>query len=425
MSKRAFGYAVTALLLVAGLIAAFMTMQAPPARQPAPPKPVRVYWADSTELDMADPAANLVWQQAKRELAGFGVGDKELANGYAVDLTIDPETQAKARRILDETLAGQPENLRTALVAVDPKTGRVVAYSGYSTRKPDVDFAASWQNTGGAFLPFVLVGLLKHKDRPLANHVYDGTSGRRFGSVLITNPPGPDCGRLCPVATAMKDDVYTVFADIAFNELGSQAVVNAAVASGMPDRIGDAGERLDGQLELGIALGGGKYVARPLDMAGAYATFAAGGVKHIPHLVAKVRNPENNTTVYDDAASAPPRPAYDTDDKKNFRTARTVTETLLPAGPPCAGNRPCAGKPGTHTCAKTEKTGTGDACATWMVGYTPQISTAVWVGSADSSALKDSAGNPLTGKGMAGKAWQVFMDDYLTGKPVEQFPPLS
>ncbi|WP_143230758.1 hypothetical protein [Actinosynnema sp. ALI-1.44] len=60
---------------------------------------------------------------------------------------------------------------------------------------------------------------------------------------------------------------------------------------------------------------------------------------------------------------------------------------------------------------------------TWMVGYTPQISTAVWVGSNDNSALKDSGGTVLTGKSAAGKAWQTFMNDYLKDKPVEQFPP--
>nr|CTQ95849.1 Multimodular transpeptidase-transglycosylase (EC 2.4.1.129) (EC 3.4.-.-) [Kibdelosporangium sp. MJ126-NF4] len=443
MKKRTLVY--VAMALIAGLVVAYVVMNKPePSAQPVPepPKPVKVFWADGTALNMADPADNLVWLQAKRELASAGFGDEQLASGYVVELTIDPKAQRAANRILKETLAGQPENLRTALVAVAPKTGRVIAYSGYHERKPDVDFAASWQNPGHTFTPFVLLAMLqKDSTRRPDTETFDGRSGRAFGGAIVNNPPGVDCGAQCTVATAMKDSVNVVFTDIAFNMVGLRAVAQAAVDAGIPTNIGEKsvpleGSPPDGGLDLNIANGGGRYVARPLDMAGAYATFAADGTKHTPHLVAKMKSIEDGSVVndgvlvYDGDQTWSGKPALDTtDEAKNAKIARTVTETLLPAGVPCADNRPCASKAGIHGCPEKRSvsanavTTRDDSCATWMVGYAPQLSTAVWVGSEDQSALKDKAGKVLGGKDLAGAAWQAFMNDYLTGKPVEQFPP--
>jgi membrane peptidoglycan carboxypeptidase len=57
-----------------------------------------------------------------------------------------------------------------------------------------------------------------------------------------------------------------------------------------------------------------------------------------------------------------------------------------------------------------------------MAGYTPQVSAAVWLGTDNGSALRDTAGAVLDST-LPAQAWQKFMDEYLKGKPVEQFPP--
>lgn len=129
--------------------------------------------------------------------------------------------------------------------------------------------------------------------------------------------------------------------------------------------------------------------------------------------------------VFDGDAKASYGPAFDADAGRSAKIARAVTETLLVAGLPCADNRPCASKPGTLGCAPTSKSSKDDVCTTWMAGYTPQVSAAVWVGSENLSALKDKESKPLTGKTVAGAVWQGFMAAYLAGTPVEQFPPLA
>ena len=57
----------------------------------------------------------------------------------------------------------------------------------------------------------------------------------------------------------------------------------------------------------------------------------------------------------------------------------------------------------------------------WMVGYTPQVSAAVWVGSGDSThAIVSASGGPEYGRDLPGRAWKAFMDTYLAGQPEEE-----
>ena len=80
-----------------------------------------------------------------------------------------------------------------------------------------------------------------------------------------------------------------------------------------------------------------------------------------------------------------------------------------------------------------EKTGTwelgdkttrnGDA---WMIGYTPQLATAVWVGNVkDRKAIKYKDGRDISGARMPGDIFQRFMNDALKGKDKEEFPPAA
>src|SRR6185312_10062275 len=112
----------------------------------------------------------------------------------------------------------------------------------------------------------------------------------------------------------------------------------------------------------------------------------ANGTKRTPHLVAKVTDPnDNNKVVIDpDSTNSGGEAAFSKNDpEENAKIARNVTESLIPVVAnnnklKCADGRVCAGKTGTHGCAEiANKTRKSDNCAAWMVGYTPQISSAV------------------------------------------------
>ncbi len=57
-----------------------------------------------------------------------------------------------------------------------------------------------------------------------------------------------------------------------------------------------------------------------------------------------------------------------------------------------------------------------------MVGYTPSLSTAVWVGTTDGQALENSSGAMIYGSGLPSDIWKDTMDGALEGTDVEKFP---
>ena len=86
-----------------------------------------------------------------------------------------------------------------------------------------------------------------------------------------------------------------------------------------------------------------------------------------------------------------------------------------------SGGRPSAAKTGTEGIETGKhKGGNSDA---WMVGYTPQVSTAVWVGSGNSTTpIYNSYGAPSTAATCPGATWKMFMDTWLAGKPAQPLP---
>jgi membrane peptidoglycan carboxypeptidase len=85
---------------------------------------------------------------------------------------------------------------------------------------------------------------------------------------------------------------------------------------------------------------------------------------------------------------------------------------------PLADGRPSAAKTGTEGIQTGPNSGQNSDA--WMVGYTPQVSAAVWVGSGNSTAaIKDAYGQPEYGRDLPGRTWQLFMDSYLAGAPQE------
>ncbi|HEY7151204.1 MAG TPA: penicillin-binding transpeptidase domain-containing protein, partial [Solirubrobacterales bacterium] len=158
-------------------------------------------------------------------------------------------------------------------------------------------------------------------------------------------------------------------------------------------------------------IGGLRIGVTPLEQADAYATFANGGVHHSATAISKIVFPNGDTETPGEESSA--RAFSDgvasemTDILKGVITSGTGT----PANIGC----PAAGKTGT-----TE--GESDA---WFVGYTPRISTAVWVGHPESRATT-GFGGPT-----AGPIWQSYMSAARGGycgdfpQPQNPFEPSS
>src|SRR5262249_60060833 len=127
----------------------------------------------------------------------------------------------------------------------------------------------------------------------------------------------------------------------------------------------------------GLAIGLGAYEVRTLDMAGAYASFASQGTRHNPYFVQEYIGADNQSRYKHIDKEAQ---AFDPQDREhNSQLACNVTDSLVdvPAYSkfPLADGRASAAKTGT-----AQRGSTGENANTWTVGFTPAISTAVWVG---------------------------------------------
>jgi membrane peptidoglycan carboxypeptidase len=159
-------------------------------------------------------------------------------------------------------------------------------------------------------------------------------------------------------------------------------------------------------------IGIGAYEVRPIDQAVGFSVFAAGGQLHQPYFVQKVLDGAGKVLYQHKDVH---RQVLDP------KVANDVTYAMKPiaswSNDPLAGGRPSAAKTGTQQFGKTE-----DNSDAWMVGFTPQISAAVWVGTDKLSPIRNAADRPIYGAGLPGQTWRAFLDRWLADKPVQPLP---
>ncbi|MEE2032642.1 transglycosylase domain-containing protein [Rhodococcus chondri] len=355
----------------------------------------------------------LIRSQVLRELSAEGISEQVLnTEGLQITTTIDPKAQQAAIDAARSNLEGEPEELRTAVVSVDPRSGAVRAYYG-GEDGAGFDYAQAPLQTGSAFKVFGLVAALKEGIG--LNARFDSTP-LTIGNLEINNVEGESCGT-CTIAEAFKRSLNTSLYRLMMSmENGPQKIAQAAHEAGIPKEIpGIEGTTLtesNGIPEGGIVLG--QYPARVIDMASAYATLAASGTFHKPYFLQKVVTRDG--VVLFERPPSPGEPRIDP------AVADNATQAMLPIaaysrGHALAGGRPSAAKTGT-----TQLGDTGLNKDAWMVGYTPSLSTAVWIGTPDAGPITNLWGGSIYGSSLPADIWKDTMDGALTGTEVESFP---
>lgn len=360
----------------------------------------------------------LIERQVMRELTDiFNVNEQQLnTEGLQITTTIDPKAQKAAEEAAAETLDGQDPDMRTAVVSIDPKTGGVKAYYG-GTDAQGFDFAQAGLPTGSSFKVFALVAALQ-QGMGLGFNV--DSSPVELNGVKITNVEGGGCGT-CNIAEALKRSLNTSYYRLMLKlKNGPQDVADAAHAAGIAESFPGVENTLSedgkgGPPYNGIVLG--QYQSRVIDMASAYATLANSGVYHKPHFVEKVVN-SSGRVLYD---------ASEQDGQGEQRIDKAVADNVTAAMQPIAGysnNHNLAGGRASAAKTGTNQLGdTGDNRDAWMVGYTPSLSTAVWVGTTEGvKPLQNSNGGPVYGSGLPSDIWKATMDGALDGTDNETFP---
>lgn len=360
----------------------------------------------------------LIERQVTKELLELFNIDEQTLNtqGLQVTTTIDPQAQQAAEKAVAKYLDGQDPDMRAAVVSIDPRNGSVRAYYGGSNAQ-GFDFAQAGLQTGSSFKVFALVAAL---EQGIGLGYQIDSSPLTVDGIKITNVEGEGCGT-CNLAQALKMSLNTSYYRLMLKlKGGPQAVADAAHRAGVAESFPGVAHTLseDGQggpPNNGIVLG--QYQTRVIDMASAYATLAASGIYHQPHFVQKVVNSEGQ--VLFDAATR--------DDSGEQRIPKAVADNVTAAMVPIpgysrghnlAGGRPAAAKTGT-----TQLGDTSDNKDAWMVGYTPSLATAVWVGTVKGDKpLETASGGAVYGSGLPSDIWKATMDGALKGTDNESFP---
>ena len=156
--------------------------------------------------------------------------------------------------------------------------------------------------------------------------------------------------------------------------------------------------------DLSLALG--SYEVLPMELCGAYVTFAAGGTYEEPSLITSIVGPDGKDVPLD-----PPVPPRRVLDPAEAYVTTSLLTSVIDHGTGAAAKRlgrPLAGKTGTSNLSKD----------TWFAGYSTDLAAVVWVGYDDGKSL----GASETGASAALPAWLAFMKEAGEHRPASEFP---
>jgi penicillin-binding protein 1A len=319
--------------------------------------------------------------------------------GYTIETTLDP-------KVFDATVAavqrqlGEQDDPVTAVATVAPGDGAIRSlFGGLDFSKTQFDMSSvAGRQTGSAFKPFVYLTALREGIDPRTT--FDGTSGRVvpcYRKEPVNNYAGEDAGGQITVDEAMVMSVNVVFAELGC-KVGAKDVLQTAFDDGIP-KDADTGR---GAIFLGGLDGKG---VNALEMASAFATFAAKGRYAEPYAIARIKNAGGKVVYKHEVKSRQVFTAEQVGVLNNPLQAVVQRGT----GRAAAIGRPVAGKTGT----------TQDNVDAWFVGYTPHLATGVWVGYPEGNTrpMRNVHGRAVTGGSFPAAIFGEVMRKALEGVP--------
>src|SRR5215216_6530983 len=285
--------------------------------------------------------------------------------GMKVYTTIDLDKQEKARATIADHLGGVGPS--SAIVTLNPRNGYIEAMaSSGDYGQSNFNLAAQGhRRPGSTFKVMALMTALRRGVDPDATHYVSKSptyvDDPVYGKFDIRTYGGVGAGDLSLRQATLKSD-NSVYIQLAM-DLGPDEVKQTARDMGITSTLkGYPAETLGG-LENGVS---------PLEMATAYSSIASGGYRLRPTAITKIVFPDGRVEKGD---TLPPR----------FRVKKTrIFEDGVAAEATQILEQNIIGGTGTHAtigCPAAGKTGTtDDNTDAWFVGFTPHLTTAVWMG---------------------------------------------
>jgi len=349
----------------------------------------------------AAPAEAYFVRAVRRELERHSLAPEDLRSGSAIFTTLDARLQraadAEVREAVRRLDAGKSRRrgAQIAVVAIDPANGAVRALvGGRDYLKSQLDRATQVRRpVGSLFKPFVYLAAISDPDLGLtAASIVADEPIVQAASLGGWSPQNYDQRFRGPVTVrhALEESLNVpavrVAQEVGFDRLAAFGEALAIGRSGLP-RV------------PAIALGA--FDASLLDVATSYTIFADGGEEVAPRFVEAVEAPSGAPVLRTSRAAtrvADPAPTY---------VVHTMLEGVFERGT-ASGARAL----GVRDVGVAGKTGTTDDYRdAWLVGYTPSLVLAVWVGFDDDRPLAGSAAQ------IALPIWAAVMRHALAGLP--------
>ncbi len=317
----------------------------------------------------------------------------QVEQSIVVETTIDPKLQSVAEAAVIDELAAKSVKFNVsqgALVAMtsDGAVRAMVGGRNYSESQYNRAVTARRQ-PGSAFKPFVYLTAIEagltpetiRQDAPLNVKGWspENYSKEYFGPVTLTQ------------ALAMSLNTVAVRVGL---EVGPKNVVRTA------HRLG-----ISSKLEPNASIALGTSEVSMLELVGAYAPFANGGLSVSPHVVTRIRTLDGKV-LYQRQGDEPNQVI----EPRNVAAMNQMMEQTLISGTARKAEIPgwqAAGKTGTSQ----------DFRDAWFIGYTANLVTGVWLGNDDNSPTKHA-----TGGGLPVEVWTRFMRTAHQGVPVAYLP---
>lgn len=322
--------------------------------------------------------------------------------GMRVQTTVDLNMQRTAeqtvkdwhQRLYNQGLYRDFEQGQLALAAVDPRTHFVKAIvGGYDYNVSQFNRATqARRQPGSSFKPFVYYTAFASGNYGPESPINDSPVKYPDGDgYYVPQNYGGSFSGTVSIRKAIEVSLNIPAVKIG-QAVGLNKVVEVCRILGIESPIDPV-----------ISLPLGSVDLTPLEMAGAYATFASNGWRSETTLIAQVTDSQGNVLLDN---TPKPRLVLDpwataslSDTLQGVINQGTATNAKL--------GRPAAGKTGTTSSERD----------IWFVGYVPQLSVAVWAGHDNNMPL----GYGATGGGFVAPVWRDFMQKMLANEPVMNF----
>jgi len=347
----------------------------------------------------------------EKELNKLGFTDEQLLiGGYIIKTTLVKDAQeAAVAAVNKEAPTKAPANLHIGLAAIKPGTGEILAmYGGQDYLKYQFNAATQGIASGGSsFKVFALVAALE-QGIPLTS-VWNGDSPKVYddgiGRPYVVNNYGGETWGNTTLLNATIHSINTIYVPLGI-KAGVEKVVDVARRAGIPESV---------EMVASPSVSLGSSSPHVIDLANAYATFAAEGVYAKPFIINEVQGP-NKGILYQGRIQAQEVFRKDVIADLTYALNQiTIKGTGAVVG--ARLNRPAAGKTGTSN----------DNASAWFNGYTPEVAASVAFYRDNATESLNGIGGltSVTGGSFPARIWAEFVKGYLGKAPIQDFPPAT